>query len=85
MFPIKIGVRDVVKFMTDLEEQNCSFLNEVQRKEYELVNIEADMVSMQKKEVMQKLKTTNIAIRKMQRRRDEILAKNKMMQEATKP
>jgi hypothetical protein len=60
-------------------------LNEVQRKEYELVTIEADMVSMQKKEVMQKLKTTNIAIRKMQRRRDEILAKNKMMQEATKP
>jgi hypothetical protein len=51
--------------MTDLEEQNCSLLNEVQRKEYELLNIEADMVSMQKKEVMQKLKTTNIAIRKM--------------------
>jgi len=65
LFPIKIGVRDVVKFMTELEEQNCSLLNEVQINEFELVNIEADMVSMQKKEVMQKLKTANIAIRKL--------------------
>jgi hypothetical protein len=51
-FPVKIGVRDVVKFMSDLEEQNCSLLNEVQRREYELVNMEGDLISLQKKEVM---------------------------------
>jgi len=68
-----------------MEEQNCGLLHELQQKEFDLVTLENDEVSLQKKEVLQKLKTTNIAIRKMERRKEELLAKNNMMIDATRP